>query len=208
MLELKLNQTVSNLKEAKFELLNNKEIVYTVKFNNLAVTPMTFEIFENEKKKYSLVYTNNDLKSIINSVKHPNRVFTLYDKEKQEIGKIYRKYSKFFWGYHFFQFEYHDKIYKMYEVGMGKEGIKLPIYSEDEQVALIEKNIVTIDNNDTYSIKILNKDLIDMSLIMGLYYDSLRFGHRGEVAKHKTDYNYLISFNKELISKYDKNWGK
>ena len=208
MLELKLNQTVSNIKEAIFELLNNKEIVYTIKSNNLAVAPTKFEIFENEKKKYSLAYTNEDLKAIITSVKHPLNVFTLYDKEKKEIGKFYRKKSKLFFGYYFFVLEYHDKIYKMYEVGMGKEGIKLPIYSEDEQVALIEKNIVTIDNKDTYNVKISNKNIIDVSLIMGLYYDSLRFGHRGEVSKDKTNYNYLISINKELISKYDKNWGK
>ena len=91
----------------------------------------------------------------------------------------------------------------MYEIGLGKEGIKLPIYRDDTQVALIEKDLVVYDNKDTYEIIAIDEMSLEVSALFNLYYDFVKHGNYGEINYKSKERYYLYTMNKELKNKYD-----
>lgn len=134
-------------------------------------------------------------------------VYDIIDSSNRIRGNIRRKISKNkFFGYYFFEMSFDNEIFTMYEVGLGKEGIKLPIYNGSNQFALIEKEIETINNNDRYTIHSHLGSELTIATLFTLYYDYLRFGHHGEFSSSSKKSFYLFSTNKELKSKYNPKW--
>ena len=121
-------------------------------------------------------------------------------------GRICRKRSKRFNAYFYYELELDGNVYQLYEVGMGKQGIKLPVYCGEKQFALAEKDMEIINNNDSYTLSCLSEGGIIPSVLLLLYYDYLRFGHHGEVSDKSRKTFTMYSTNKELKRKYDPDW--
>lgn len=165
-------------------------------------------LFQNGEQIYQLKWDSSA--NIKNLPKiGTNKELAIYDIIDSTLGicgHICRKRNKNFWGYFFFEMSFNDETYIMYEVGLGKQGIKLPIYKGTSQIALIEKDTITINNKDKYVIHShLGKDLL-IATLFSLYYDYLRFGHHGEISVASKKTFTLYSTNKELKSKYDPMW--
>ena len=70
----------------------------------------------------------------------------------REIGSIFRAERKIslFKGYGFRQMNCCGNTYTMYAIGMGNEGLKLPIYCGDMQIAQIEKDCIVYNGLHNY----------------------------------------------------------
>lgn len=132
--------------------------------------------------------------------------FRITDERGIERGRISVRRSRALFGYLYYEMLFDGALFQIYEIGLGRDGIKLPVYTEGEQVALIEKAPVVRNNNDTYTITSLSESFERVAVIFNLYYDYVRHGHRGEVSVNakKTYYSYCSS--KELKGKYDPCW--
>lgn len=116
-----------------------------------------------------------------------------------EIGLFREK------GWHkpsYFRLYLEGREWRLYEVGLGKEGLKLPVWREGRQVALLEKDSVVVDNLDRYDMFLLTPEDTVPTALLGLYYDFMRFGNRGEYQKGKS-VSYIYTRNRDVLAKYD-----
>lgn len=206
MANASLNQTKSSI-SAKFEVVQDGSRRYEVKI------PFNYpgyhaDIYEHGSLKWSIRW---DIGKNLNGVvqKSTNRELAVYnvcDATGSVLGHLSRKRNKFWGGYFYFVLELGGIEYQLYEVGLGKQGIKLPIYHNDSQIALVEKDITVYNNCDTYQIQFGNDTSLLVSTLLTLYYDNLRFGNHGEVVANSKKSFYYLSTNRELKQKYDPEW--
>lgn len=201
-----LNQTKSSI-SAEFEVVQGGAAILNAKI------PFNYpgyhaEIYEHGELKYSIRW---DIGKNLNGVvqKGSNKELAVYnvcDACGNAIGQLSRKRSKFWGGYFYFVLELSGVEYKLYEIGLGKQGIKLPVFHNDLQIALVEKDITVYNNCDTYQILFGNDTSLLVSVLLTLYYDNLRFGNHGEVVTNSKKSFYYLSTNKELKGKYNPDW--
>lgn len=132
--------------------------------------------------------------------------FQIYDTSGLQIGYLCIRRTKYFGGYSFFELNYKEEIYQFYSIGMGKAGIKIPMYTEkEEQVALIEKNVITYNNKSEYDIYSRNEYYQMLAFLFSVYYDNA-FYSTSEIASHKKQTTYQYTLNKKLKKKYNLKW--
>lgn len=121
------------------------------------------------------------------------------------LGKISLKQSGGFFlnRYGYYEMEFYGRTYIMYSVGMGKEGMKYPIYVDGMQIALIEKPCEVENNLDNYRVYSMYDEYSDIAHIFCLYIDMVTHPNRGEIVTKSVQKNYKITTNKELKSKYN-----
>lgn len=200
----KFIQTKSKI-AAQYECLNEDEVLYT------AEIPLNFrgakaQLFRNSEVLYTIKSDKINYSEEWRKEKLPKRrlPYNIYDANNNLVGSICRlKNTKFFNGYIYYELILNDTKYLMYEIGLGKEGIKLPIYRDDTQVALIEKDSVVYDNKDTYEIIAIDEMSLEVSALFNLYYDFVKHGNYGEINYKSKETYYLYTMNKELKNKYD-----
>lgn len=122
------------------------------------------------------------------------------------VRTYFSKRNEIFLGYEYYEYHFFGKEYVAYEIGMGKEGIKIPLYDVERQIALIEKSTVVYDNKDEYDIYAIDAKALEIAVLFNLYYDFTRFGRFGEFAYKSKETEYLYTLKKELKSKYDPNF--
>lgn len=197
-----LIQTLSGFK-AEYLFLCNSAVVYTASIPRNA-GKLDAHLMQNNLPVLSLKY--NNFQQINNFGKKPSeKQFNIFSIEESgnAIGKICLKRTKAFWGYAYFEMVINDKKYYCYEVGLGKKGLFVCIYYNDEQIALIEKEAVVKDNKDCYKLYTISSEHLSSICLFALYYDHLRFGNYGEIVYKSKEVYYLYTMNKELKSKYD-----
>ncbi len=200
-----VHQTKSAI-SANYEILKEQQIIYTasipfkmtgyrISFHGIDQTQYTleregFEVFRNNKSDNEKVIDGCFIKDSSNTV----------------CGTICRKRTKGFKGYYFFELSFYDSVFQFFEIGLGKNGIKIPVYVENNQIALIEKGTCTIDNLDFYDILVKDENDAKIVSFFCVYYDFIRFGNHGQINTHSKKVSYLYTGNKKLLEKYDPNW--
>ena len=124
------------------------------------------------------------------------------------FGTVYRTRTKAIGGYSYYVIDTLSDVFQMYEIGLGKSGIKLPVFRGEDKIALLEKDVIIENNLDTYSVTYTTSESFIISILFGIYYDYHRFGNRGEYVANSTKRYYLYTTNKQLKSKYNDNWIK
>lgn len=138
--------------------------------------------------------------------KRITHIYSLFDKMRNRCGEICRKKTKSFGGYFYYEVELNKHIYTAYEIGLGKEGIKIPIYRGEKQIALIQKDCMVRNNLDEYEIIFGDLEMALVATVFVIYYDCLNHNNPFEAVVDKKETKYLYTMNKELNSKYDPNW--
>lgn len=203
---INLNQTRSNL-NMEYEFINEYNLIYK------SSIPMKFigreVLFSNNKEAlYKLGFSLKDnLKNGLSL--GTNRGITPYsikNIEGVEVGSVELRRTKLLFGYQYYEINFESSLYRAYEIGLGKEGIVIPIYKDDMQIALIEKPTKVYDNKDTYTIYIEDGKYAIAVLLFSIYFDSVNFGHYNEVVYKTQSTTYTYTLNKELKSKYNPNF--
>lgn len=128
----------------------------------------------------------------------------------QEVGEICIKLSDggFFRRYEYYLATFGVAAYQMYSIGLGKEGMKYPIYCGDMQIALLEKCIEVRDHLDVYHAFAVDSQAGLIAFLFGIYLDMREFANRGKVAPISYEKSVSFTINKALKAKYDPTFKK
>lgn len=185
-----------------------------------------YEIYSDEEKKYTAV---NEFKNLVASIlvkkddqikykmlmdyskdeyyqKMSNKVhkypLTILDQNDQFCGCLGFSRNGFFDYLETYEFVFKNEFIKGYLVGLGKNGTYISLYSNDCQVALIEKDIRINDNKDTYTIYALD-NYSESAILFCLYYDYLDFKNKKAIAYKTKRKGYVFTTSKRQKSMYD-----
>lgn len=128
----------------------------------------------------------------------------IMDKDKKQAGSVSRIREGFFLSsVYFIQLEFYGHLLKIYEVGLGKEGMRYPIYDGQSLIAQIEKEAIVHNNLDQYTICSLESFGETAAILGALYIDLTTFRNAGEYGKGKKSFQYVYTRKKEILAAYD-----
>lgn len=93
------------------------------------------------------------------------------------------------------------------EIFLGKDGIKLPIFHDGKQVALIERAAAN-DKNGAYTITSVNEKYEQAAVLFCLCYDFVRFNRRGDTPWLSRLRRLMKTRNKHQLSTYNSAWSE
>ena len=96
-----------------------------------------------------------------------------------------------------------DRTLRAYEIGLGRQGMKYPLYDGAVQIAQVEKDPVVYDNLDEYRLYSLDEFGETAALLFALFLDFHRYRNAGEYATKKKNVQYVFTGRKEILAKYD-----
>lgn len=130
--------------------------------------------------------------------------FKLFEGE-DKIGYIVGQPKKigFLKSYLYYEFEYKGKLYLGYEVGFGSNGLFFCIYEGEHTIAIVTKNLHVENFKDKYTAYLIDEKYASVVILFTLYYDSVAFGDKGEVAVFSIQRQGVNTIQKELIAKFD-----
>ena len=193
------------------------ELMYSAYINEVeryrAEIPLNFadvvaKFYHNTQVKYKLCHDGNErlrnmFKLDSSFVSNP---FYILNSNDESVGYVFGKQTKSFWGggYWYYEYDFCGCRYLAYSIGMGKEGIKIPIYvcnQGEQQIALIEKDVAVYDNKDEYRIYAQSESELEIAALFNFYYDFVKFGNRSKLV-YKTKKVEYIHSPKILKDKY------
>lgn len=195
-----LRQTVSDLNAANYEVLEQTREIYQVNSRYLSAKLLTPLAMAGNTGTYQ--FRRNLLAGAI-----PLRKYHVYDllRSEEKVGDIYIN-ANFFIGQRNYTIHWRDRELIAYEVGLGSAGLKIPIYEGERQVALIEKGTSVVDYLDCYEVYAAEDDLLEMALLMALYYDREYYSNRDKKAMRSIQHQTTTTVNPKLWKKYQPDW--
>lgn len=120
------------------------------------------------------------------------------------IGSIVKMREGTFFSVNYYtELQLYGRVLKIYEVGLGKKGMRYPIYEGSIQLSQIEKDPVVLNNLDEYVLCSLD-DFGEMAaLLSALYLDFHSYRNAGERAYGKKSFQYVYTRRKEILAKYN-----
>ena len=199
---------ISNGINSEYRILDNSTTLCSV-IIPLEILNQKIDLYDNfGNVLYKLSFSPSEVYNNRKRQRREERIkpFSIYTADGENIGNLYGKRTKKFNGYLYYELNIYDNLYRIYEIGLGKEGIKIVIEKDGEQVALIEKGTVVRNFNDTYDLYIKGDKGALPVILFTVYYDNIRFGNRGVVGRNIKEVYYFYSTNKELKAKYNPNF--
>ena len=120
----------------------------------------------------------------------------------KETGKIYycgKKGSNFLNGIYFWTFEMSNQIIEAYEVGFGRKGIYLCLWSDNKLIAIISKKLHNKNFESSYQLFAESADKMVLIIIAASFWDITRYF----VTASSEEWHTLNTWQKELKNKYD-----
>lgn len=120
------------------------------------------------------------------------------------IGRIARlREGTLFSSISYTELHLYDRVFHIYEIGLGKEGMKYPVYEGGAQIAQIEKDPVVYDNLDAYTLCSLDDFGELAALLTALFLDFHDYRNAGERARGQKSVQYVYTRKQEVLAKYD-----
>ncbi len=201
MLTNRLIQTKANFGKA-YELREGNKIIGTTKIPMNLRTKINISVANKKFKLQFLI-----VKDALSRFEYTKNVrllpFQISNENNKLLGSLCERRTKWLFGYTFFELNYNDENYYFYAVGLGKKGLKIPMYnSKNVQIGLIEKDNLSYNNKSTYTINTLNNDYQILAFFFTVYYDNAYYSPN-EVTYKSKETNYEYTWSKELKSKYN-----
>lgn len=130
--------------------------------------------------------------------------FCIFEHGEQigEIARI-RQRTGFLKSYNYLALRLNGVDYQLYKIGLGKQGIKCPIYCGQRQIAQINKGTIVKNNLDEYTLLALDEAAAVTAVFFGLYMDTIYYANRNEYVRNSTSVHYETTLNKDLMAWYD-----
>lgn len=126
----------------------------------------------------------------------------LVDNNCSQMSYCIEKGKNIFSNRYYWQIDYLGRLYKCYEIGLGKKGTFYCIFCDDETVAIIVKNPKMKFNSTHYDCYSYNNVPFEILLAFNVYIDIFKYYPSKSVYSNKT----LHSWQKWLLAKYDPNF--
>lgn len=128
----------------------------------------------------------------------------IIDAAGMQIGTIEKiRVGNLFSAYFYTQLTLYGRVLRIYEVGLGKEGICCPIYDGETQLSQVEKSPVVRDNLDEYTLCCLDDFGETAALLFALFLDFFSYRNAGQHVRGTKNVQYVYTRRKELLAKYD-----
>lgn len=195
-----VQQTKSAINAADYIVREDGNTVFEIESNYVSKELMTPLRMRGGQREYS--FRRNILQGAV-SIKQYD-VMDLYE-EHEKLGYICGN-AVYFSASMTYTIEWSGRKFTMYDVGLGSQGIKLPIYESERQVALVEKQGVVRNMLDSYEVYTIEDGLFPMTVLAALYYDRENFSDRGKQAAASTRSTTTFSLSDKQLAKYDEDW--
>lgn len=202
-MRVQIKQESRELFEATFSINKDNAHVGSIYVKGKIGTPES-EIFINyDKIKFSMRRKRRAQKKELDAYR-PYQIV----KNGEEIGEVFqatRKTGLFkSYGYQYANIESVEA--SMYPIGFGDQGVKNPIFVNNEQVALIEKSALIIDDMHNFDVVVRSEEDMVIAIIFVAYIYAKAFFKPGDLVKKGKVKAVTVTTEKELISKYDDNF--
>lgn len=195
-----VQQTSSDINAANYIVLEAGLTVYEVSSNYISKELMTPLRMRGSSQEYS--FHRNIVQGAV-SIKQYD-VMDLYKGEEKQ-GYICGN-AIFFFGSKTYTMEWAGRKFTMYDVGLGSQEIKLPIYEDNRQVALVEKDTFVQNMLDSYEIYTIEDELFPMIALAALYYDRDNFSNEGKHSDTRVQSSTSFSLDDKQLARYDEGW--
>lgn len=113
----------------------------------------------------------------------------------------------------FSRYDYHKMTvngldYQLYPIGYGKDGYRSPVYQDNTQIALVEKDAVVYNDLHTYAITATDEQNAFISILFCCYMYAIGCYVPGEKVSQSVVKNFNKSTNKDLLAKDDFSFSK
>ena len=128
----------------------------------------------------------------------------IFGRTGEAAGSLARiRVGNLFSAYFYTELRLQGRVLQAYEIGLGKEGMRYPLYEGDVQLAQVEKDPAVRDNLDAYRLYSLDTFGELAAVLFSLYLDYQDFRSAGEYARGKRSVQYVYTRRKELLARFD-----
>ncbi|BCN29975.1 hypothetical protein [Anaeromicropila herbilytica] len=188
----------------RYELVEEDRIIATSSVPAKIGTRDIFYLVDGTLKYHLMHHLAEELGNVTRTTsKRKLMQFDIYNEHSDKVGMINSRRTKGIWKcYKYDEINFYNKNYIGYKVGMGAEGHKYPIYENDKQIALVEKDNLVLNRKDVYHIYTLEEELIELVALYCLRLDTIEFSQR-DIAINSKEKSLSYTWNKEVKCKYD-----
>lgn len=122
----------------------------------------------------------------------------------EKVGSVVRiREGNFFSANYHIELRLRERVMQGYEIGLGRKGMKYPLYENGVPLSLVEKDPLVRDNLDEYRIYSLDAFGEAAALLFALFLDFHRHRNAGEHVRGKKSFQYVYTRRREVLDKYD-----
>lgn len=149
--------------------------------------------------------SRQEVRSLVDADERAIKICVIYSPRGQQMGFV--RYALGRWrDIPSFRLDLQGCRWTGYQVGLGRQGIKFPVYDQwNRQVALLERDIVMRNGQDCYQLSALDDESALAAVLLGLYYDWKAF-MCGQSGGRKSQVTVINTLNRRLKEKYDPNF--
>ncbi len=167
--------------------LGRREVTWNIQlYDQLFHMDYCGKLFSSAKKfrPYTITTSNTDRGCIYQTV--------TADKKKNSFT------------YHYMMYD--DKVYKLYPIGFGEEGAHCPIYSDQGQIAQIDKSGLVYNELHHYRLYAIDENSTLLAILFCSYMYTVGCYEPGVKVTKSVRKNFTITKNTILLAKYDMNF--
>ena len=204
-MKIRLKQETRDLFAASFSILNAYGQIGSVNIQGKLGSPESLVDISLLDRKISL-------RREYKVDKKGNDAYRPYEILHNEIkcGEVYQATKKtgLFKSYGYQYASLNNVEYSMFPIGFGDEGTKNPIYCGKEQIALVKKGAIVVDDMHNFDIIVKDDSFLMISIIFSSYIFAKAFFKPGDKIKKGIKKASTVTSEKELIAKYDDSFEK
>lgn len=143
-----------------------------------------------------------EVRCLVDADERAMKICMIYSPQGQQVGFV--RYALGRWrDIPSFRLDLQGRRWTGYQVGLGRQGIKFPIYDQwNRQTALLEREPVMRNGQDFYQLSALDDESALTAVLLGLYYDWEAF-MRGQNGGRKSQVTVINTLNRRQKEKYD-----
>lgn len=132
-----------------------------------------------------------------------NYVCEIRNAQDEAVGSVCHVLPKGLRDAPYDRIELFGREWIVYQVGLGAQGLKFPVYEGGRQIALLEKSPLVRNNLDVYELYALEEEGILLATLFGVYYDWKEFARTGEYNSRNASAKVVFTLRKAAKDKYD-----
>lgn len=127
---------------------------------------------------------------------------------KNKVGYLVGQTQKagFLKSYPYYKYDYYGDLYSAYEVGFGPKDLYICLYSGEELVAIVDKDLTVKDFKDTYTAYMKDGKYAEIITPLVIYYDIISYGDLGNVDAISVQRKQVYTPQPALKEKYQESF--
>lgn len=159
--------------------------------------------YEKDENNYVLSYSKQEFRYYLND----SCIGVLRFCTKKPKGKLF----SFFQAYNYYEMNFKNNLYQIYDIRSKKTGINCVVYQNEKMIACIERNLKVENYLEHYCIYADDNVDIDLIFLIACHFDYCDPDEPKFPTENITNIKVgcaTVEYRKELLNKYDPNFKK